>query len=343
MSRAEETRLARRVTMREIAERVGVSTNTVSKALSNKPDVSQATREVIQRAAAELGYDYSATARAGGSYDSGIVGLVTSDNANPFFAQAVKGVEWTLQSAGFTLLLCNTNEEYVREKNVINMLVERGVDGMILTPTQIRHDDIRSLQDAKVPLVLLGRHFLNVGVPSVISDDSGGAFYAVDHLLRLGHRRVLFLNAPEYISSAAERLQGYREAFRSQGIDVDDSVVRTCRPTKEAAYNEMKSILLEGIEFTAVFAFSDLMMLGVIQLFQERDIRVPDDVSLVGFDDIDFVSLLSPSLTTVTQDRFGLGARSAECLLRLMRGESPEEPEIVLPTHLTVRGSTARA
>jgi len=175
-----------------------------------------------------------------------------------------------------------------------------------------------------------------------VADDKQGAFKAVEHLIRLGHTRILYLNAPGYISSARERLEGYREAFAKNGIEFDESLVRVCDPSMEAAYNEIKSIMLEKVEFTAIFSFNDLMMLGVIKMFQEVGIRVPDDCSLVGFDDIDFVSLLTPALTTVFNDKYKLGAKSASMLLSLIRGEKLPSDTLVIPTHLIIRGSTKK-
>ena len=329
--------------MRDIAERVGVSVNSVSKALSNKPDISPLTKESILRVAAEIGYDLTNQGRRNVGHLTGIIGLVTSDNANPFFAQIVKGAEWTAQQFGYTMMIFNTDEKYSRERKAIDILIDRKVDGIILTPSQSQSEDLNFLMSNDKPFVLLGRHFSQYEIPSVVSDDEQGAYLAVDHLVRLGHRRILFLNAPEYISSAQERLAGYTRALENAGIEVQPDLVRSCHPTKLGAHNEIQAVLLEEIEFSAVFTFSDLMMLGVVELFQERSIRIPEEYSLVGFDDIDFVSLLTPPLTTVSQDKFNLGAQSAELLLSLIHNERVQVGERVLPTRLIVRGSTRKA
>lgn len=328
--------------MRDIADKVGVSVNSVSKALNNRPDIGQATKETIIRTADELGYDYSHMNRRTDSCAGALIGLITSDNANPFFAKIVKGVQITLRKAGFNMMLFNTEEDYSQERAAVELLADQGAQGIILTPSQIQDEDISFLLSKKIPFVLLGRHFSRHKVPGVISDDAKGAYAAVSHLLRLGHRRILFLNAHEYISSAEERLDGYKQALREAGVEFDPALVRTCRPDQSGAYNEIKSVLLEELDFTGLFTFSDIMMLGVITLFQERSIPIPERYSLVGFDDIDFVSLLNPPLTTVAQDCLHLGIESAELLLKLMRGENPDVIEKVLPTHLVVRGSTRR-
>lgn len=328
--------------MRDVAEKVGVSVNSVSKALSDKPDISPRTRAAIIEAADRLGYEYRIAGRRKEGTQSRVVGLITSDNANPFFAPIVKGVQTTLRQAGYAMMLFNTEEDYAQERAAVELLVDQGAEGIILTPAQAKDEDIAYLESKGVPFVLLGRHFSTHPVPSILSDDRQGAYDAVAHLARLGHRRILFLNAPDYISSAHERREGYQRALEDAGAELDPTLIRQCPPTGQNAYNEMSAVLLEELDFTALFAFSDLMALGIVKLFQERSIRIPEDYSLVGFDDIDFVSLLSPPLTTVCQDRHNLGVQSAELLLRQLRGEPVEIVEKVLPTRLVVRASARR-
>lgn len=336
-------RTGKNATMKDIADNVGVSVNTVSRALSNRSDISRKTRDLILETARKLGYEYESGMRAvGRKSNTRTVGLIITDNANPFFAQVVKGVQNTLWQNKYTLILCNTNEDYARERGAIEMLLEREVDGIILTPTQSHDQDIPILQSAGIPFVLLGRHFSTYKIPNVLGDDKQGAYKAVDHLIRLGHSRILFINAPKYISSAQERLEGYTESFADNGLEPDPSLLRICEPNMEAAYNEIKSILLEELKFTAVFTFSDLMMLGVVKMFQEVGVRVPEDCSLVGYDDINFVSLLTPPLTTVFQDKYKMGVESANMLLNIIHRDQPLHDTLIIPTNLIVRGSTRK-
>ena len=336
------TRKLRKVTMKDIAGALGVSINTVSKALGNKPDISQGTKDLVYKAARELGYEYEIVPRSWHSHRTNVVGLIISDNSNPFFAKVVKSVEGTLHNNGYALILCNTDEDYAREKSIIALLVERKIDGIILTPTQSNDEDIAFLLSKKTPFVLLGRHFSSYKVPCILADDRGGAYEAINHLARLGHRRILFINAPSYISSASERLEGYRAAFKDNGIEVDESLIRSCDPKMENAYNEMKGIMLEELDFSAVFTFSDQMMLGVVRVFHEKGIRVPQDCSLVGFDDIDFASIMTPPLTTIVQDTHRLGSECASMLLKMINGQEIAETTKVIPTKAIIRGSTQK-
>jgi LacI family transcriptional regulator len=333
----------KKASMKGIADSVGVSVNTVSQALSNKSGVNKKTRDLILETAEKMGYEYeNGTRSAANGSKTGTVGLIITDNANPFFAHVVRGVQNTLWQHKYSLILCNTNEEYSRERGAIETLLEKEVDGIILTPTQAQDQDILNLVSTKVPFVVMGRRFANFKIPNVLFDDRQGAYKAIDHLIRLGHSRILFINAPKYISSAEERYEGYLASFADNGIKPDASLVRICEPSMEAAYNEMKSILLEKLDFSAVFTFSDLMMLGVVKMFQEMGIRVPEDYSLVGFDDIDFVSLLTPALTTVCSDKYKLGVKSANMLLSIIHGDQLLEDTVIIPTKLIIRGSTRK-
>jgi LacI family transcriptional regulator len=331
-----------KVTMKEIASHVGVSINTVSRALTDKSDINIKTKDLIRNTAIELGYHYKARESEKYKTTNKIIGLVVADNANPFFAQVAKAIQETLWRNKYTLILCNTNEEYIREQEAIELLIDRKVDGIIITPTQSQDKDIPLLQSSGIPFVLLGRHFSSPTVPNVISDDATGAYDAINHLIRLGHSKILFINAPEYNSSARERLEGMLRAFRDNGIEHNKSLIRICFPKMELAYNEMKSILLEKLEFTAVFTYNDLMMLGVVKMFQETGISVPEDISLMGFDDIDFVSLLTPALTTVSIDKYNIGVESANMLLRIIHGEKVIDNTKLVPSTLIVRNSTRK-
>jgi len=331
------------VTLNDIAHRAGVSTATVSRALNGRVEISRETIIRVKSIAADLGYIPKRTGRARQARRSKTIGLVIADSSNPLFSKIVKGAQDMTCQHGFDLILSNTDESYDRERHSIAALIDSGVDGLLLTPAQSKRDDITSLIRNGLPFVLVGRHFPGMEVDSVVADDEGGALAATDHLIRLGHQRILFINAPQYVSSAEERLQGYHMAFEKNGIDAPPpELLRTCSPRLDSAYNLMKSVIVEQIQFTAVFAFCDLMMLGVFQALREAGRSIPEDLSLVGFDDIEFVSLLDPPLTTVHMPKYSLGRESARILLSRL-GRKTEPSQHVLPTELIVRGSTARA
>jgi LacI family transcriptional regulator len=171
----------------------------------------------------------------------------------------------------------------------------------------------------------------------VYADDLHGAFVATEHLIRLGHREILLFNAPEYISSAAERHAGYQKAFENNDVSLKPEFVRPCAPRMESAYNLMKGIIAEGVRFSALFTFNDLMAVGAIKALKEAGIRIPADVSIVGFDDIEWVSLIDPPLTTVHIPQYRLGQESARMLFNLFNSKEPQN--LILPTELIIRKS----
>jgi LacI family transcriptional regulator len=189
----------KKVTMEHIANIAGVSTNTVSRALSGKPDISTYTREKIKKIALDIGYSFQSKPEDNNKQQqkTHIVGMVIADNTNPVFSKVVKGAEDVLSQSGYQLILCNTDENYRKEKNAIQLLIERDVDGILITPTQLHQKDILIMEKNSIPFVLMGRHFPDEKMSSVVADDRQGAFNAANHLLRLGHRRILFINAPE--------------------------------------------------------------------------------------------------------------------------------------------------
>ena len=264
--------------MKDIAEKLGVSTNTVSRAFNNKLDISIEMRKKILDIAQSMGYQYNKVDLSTHAKQTRVIGLAVADNSNPFFSKVVKGIENTLRQNGFTLILVNTDENYLLENDIIDVLIDRKVNGILLTPTQSDKNDILRLKGLGMPFVLIGRHFSDLKTDYVISDDRNGAFAAIDHLVRLGHRDILFINAPDYISSAAEREEGYKEVFEKNGLEYNPDLIKVCAPKMDSASNIIKKVQSEGLEFTAIFTFSDLMMLGVFKVLKSKGFKMPEDI-----------------------------------------------------------------
>lgn len=334
----------KRVRLKDIAESLDLSINTVSRALRGKPDVNESTRTAILMEAKRAGYDIPEfiESKTNQEHLAKAVGVVLPDTRNPFFSGIIQGVQQMLSPQNIMTLVCNTHEQYSMEVKTIDWLINSSnVAGIILCANQAESEDIFRLKDSGIPFVLIGRIFSGFDADCVISDDFRGAYDAVNHLIRLGHKRILFMNTNEYVYSAEERYRGYIKAHEDNDLEVDKTIMRICEPTMESAYNSMKSIFLEGIGFSAVFAFSDIMVYGVLRAIKERDYHVPRDISIVGFDNILFSSMLSPPLTTVNQQKMKMGINAATILLEKLKG-ALEPRKIVLPTELIIRESTAR-
>jgi len=330
------------ITLNEIARLVGLSTSTVSRALNNKPDVHPQTREKVIRMAEKLGYTPNSIAQSLRYKKTKTIGVIIADISNPFFAAVVGGIEDEARKKSYNIILCSSNEEYEREEKAIMVLLRQRVDGLLITPTQRESKDILHIKSLTIPFVLIGRHFSSIKTNYVITDDVLGGFLATDHLLERGHRKILFINAPLHISSAKERLEGYKKALLKHGVEFDGKLVKIAPNVKMIdAYKITKKILSQKLDFTAVFTFSDFLALGVIKALYENGLKVPRDIAIVGYDDIEFSSALEVPLTTVRQPKYELGKKATNILIeKILKSNSNRVYKMMLKPELIIRNSS---
>jgi LacI family transcriptional regulator len=333
-------------TIADVARAAGVSVTTVSHALSGKRPVGAATAEAVRRSVEELGYSPNRAARSLRLGVAGSIGLLVPDIANPWFAALARGVEDVAAEAGTGVLLCNTDFSTGRELGYLETLRAGGADGVLYVAGEPPGPDLLRALGREMPLVAVDEALPGSGAAEVVSDNRGGGRLAGDHLLALGHRRVLVVDGPRRLASAQERRRGLLEAFAG----VPEAVVRThpgdyLATGGETAVREALAASPGGRPwFTAIFAANDLMAIGAIAALRDHGLSVPGEVSVVGFDDSTLASLVSPALTTVRQDARRLGALAAERLLAAIADpEAPAAPRTTLPTGLVVRGSTAQS
>jgi len=328
------------VTLRDIAKEAGVSTTTISRALNNKPDVSSKTKDKIIKIAKNLGYTPNLLAKSLRSKKSKTIGVVLADISNPFFSAVAKGVENAARKKSYSIILCNTDEEYEKEEEALQVLVEKRVDGLLITPVQKEYKDILRIKEQKIPLVLVGRHFDTIGTNSVVSDDSLGGFLATEYLIKKGHRKILYISGPLHISSASERLNGYKEALKKYKISFKKKLVRGYTAKMDEAYMLMEKLLKEKLDFTAIFTFSDFLAFGIMRALHEEKLKIPDDVAVVGYDDIEFSSILEIPLTTVHMPKYRLGMEGTNMLIDEIEGKNSGKPQkLVIKPELIVRES----
>jgi len=332
------------VTLRDIAEKAGVSVITVSRAMNNKPDVTPETRQRILTIATELNYTPNAHARALVGGKSNIIGLVVADNANPFYARMIRGIEEASTANGFSVILSNTNEDPDREASAIQVLREKRVDGLLITSVQCGKVLLEPLLQDKTPFVLLNRYVDGLVADCVLNDNFMGAYLATAHLCSLGHRRIMHVTGPDNISSVRERMKGYRKALDEYQIDFDSQMVLHTNLRLDDGYQKVLHYFQTAKHLpTAVFAYSDLLAFGVLKALRELGISVPGQVALVGYDDIDFAQVIEPALTTVSQPAFEIGFKGTEILLEKINNPSNDAPparQVVFPPQLIIRASS---
>lgn len=333
-----------KITIKQVAAASGVAPSTVSNALTGKGYVAPATRSRVIETAASLGYRASSLARSLRLQQTWSVGLLLADVSNPFFPAVVRGIEDVLWGKQYNLVLCNTDYRKDKEAAYLRHLLDKRLDGLILASTASDSDDVLRLQAERVPFVMLNRRHVSAKTPYVGMDNEGGVGMAMEHLLALGHRRIGFIKGRTDSSAAEERYQGYCKALRQAGIPFDEALVAHGDYTIESGHAAAVGLMGRPRLPTAIVSANDFMAFGAMALFKERGLRVPEEMSVIGFDDI-FVSALPwIELTTVRPQSWQLGASAAELLLDLIGGqETSLAREMILPNELILRSTTARA
>jgi len=325
------------ITLKMVAERAEVSVNTASRAINNKPDINEETKKKVLKVAQELGYIRNAAAVALRTKKTGTIGVVIADNRNPFYAEVLNGIEEAAREKNYHIILANTQRDYQKEEEAINLLLAKRVDGLLITPVQDRDDDIKNLIDANIPFIIVGRDFENIEVDAVYNDEIKGGFLATEYLIKKGYKRIALIDGFLYKSPAKGRLEGHKRALNKYRISLDDSLISVGDINIEDGYERTKQMLEKNLNFTAIFVYNDMMAFGAMQAIKEKGLRIPEDIGLVGYDDIPFSSLISPSLTTIRLKKQELGAESVKLLLSRINGNRKKTKKIMLDVELQIR------
>lgn len=329
-------------TIRDVARVAGVSTMTVSRVINKSGYTSLETRERVQRAIAELGYVPNAVARHFRSKQTMTIALVLSDITNPFFTTIARGVEDVAGPRGFAVMFCNTDESETEETGYLRMLIQRQVDGVLLVPASSSVEPLRLLRAHKVPVVVIDRRVPSRGVDQVRCDSEEGAYTLARHLLDLGHRRIAMLTGRRNISTAVDRVAGYQRALTEAGVVVDPELVRYGGFGLAGGYLMAQEVLASSSRPTALLTANNFIAFGALRALREAGLHVPDDMSLVCFDDLPEEWLIDPFLTVVDQPAYEMGRQAAELLFeRLDAGVHAAARSIIMPGKFIVRRSTA--
>lgn len=328
----------RRNTIAEVAERAGVSPTTVSHVLSGNRPVASETQIRVQLAIDELGFRPSGLARSLRLQRSDTIALIVPDIANPFYPAFARGIDAALDGRYLTFV-CSTDARRDTELRFIDDLRDRQVDGMVIASFALVAADLAPLLEAGVPLVALGSRLEDPRLDVVTTDDEHGAYLATEHLIARGHRRIGLISGPE--GGGDLRHAGYRRALEAAGRPHRPELVVSGRWVRAGGAEAMRRLLDLGEPPTAVFAANDLMAIGAMDTIHERGARVPDDVALVGYDDIEAAALVSPALTTVVNPADEAGQEAGRLLLDRMTGRHEAEGRVVrLRSRLVVRDSS---
>jgi LacI family transcriptional regulator len=332
------------VTIRDVARVANVHPGTVSRALNaeTREMVNEETAERVLRAAEELGYRPNPIARGLKTNRSYTIGVLIPDITNPLFPPILRGIEDRLGDAGYTSLIVNTDNDPQRERNHIGAMHSRQVDGFISATARLDRELLAEAAAAGTPLVLVNRSLEDGSAPAVTVDDARGIRLAVDHIAGLGHKRIGHVAGPQNLSTGHRRYLGFLEAMNDAGLSVQDDDVRFSKSFTEDEGARLSAELLDaGGDLTAIVAGNDLLALGCYDALEERGLRCPEDVSIVGFNDMPFVDRLHPPLTTVRVPQREIGTAAADLMLQQLADDADGTSEILLEPTLVVRGSTA--
>lgn len=337
----------RAVSIQDIALAAGVSHSTVSRALHNNPLISPEVRQRIHELADEMGYTPNAVAQSLKGTRTNTVGLVVTSISDPFVARVMRGVEDVAQAANISLFLSAAYNDPEREMEVIETFHRRRVDGVISASAQICGDYLARLVQINMPSVLINQQAESDSerFHSVDADDYSGACQAVEHLLALGHRKIGYIGVSNRQQSNRRRLAGYRSTLAAAGIACDPAWVQIVPPPADFNASDvvdgqahLTALLPRGI--TAVFCYNDMIAVGALLACRALGIAVPEQLSVVGYDDVEIAGYVTPPLTTIHQPKLRLGELAMKMLLDILDGRPVESQR--LPTSLVVRGSTAR-
>lgn len=327
--------------MRDVAHLAGVSVQTVSAVINDKPGITSGTAERVRHAIQSLNYRPFSVARSLRTRQTRTIALIVSDIANPSLATMASAAEEYARSTGYTLMLYNTHDDIQRERSYIQSAIQHWIAGVLIVPAEDNSDCLRTLQAANIPFVTIDRRLEGCNQPSVILDHYGAGRVAAEHLIGLGHRCVGHIAGPLSLRLARERLAGFYDTAAKYGLRTDMCYTVEGSWNCESGYQAMRKMLACRPLPTGIFSANDRMGMGAMRAIFEARLRVPDDISVIGLDDIEVAAYQIPPLTTIRQPFAELATRAVRLLLDMLEGKQPEQAQVVIEPSLVLRCSTA--
>ena len=325
----------------DVAKAAGVSIATVSRVLNNPETVNADTQQRVQQAIKSLNFRPSRVAQRlrskGGN--SKIIGLVLPDIQNPFYVEVIRGIEEVMYEHGYAAIMCNFAQDEKRERLYLDILKSESIDGMIVAPVHGRDQKVAHLVQSGLPIVCIDRGLTGVEADVVLVDNQQGAYDAVSHLIKLGHRRIAYISGLPQIPTSKARLAGYEMAFREQGLVVDEELIKYGDSKHESGMKLTEELLALPTPPTALFTGNNLITLGALETIHRQGLKIPEEIALVGFDDMYWSISLNPPLTAVRQPGFEMGKRAAELLFQRIKDPSRPTAKVVFDAKLQIRSS----
>jgi len=330
------------VTIKDIAEEADVSVTTVSRVLNDKPDVSPNTRKNVLEKINELGYKPNSIARGLALQKTNTLGLIIPDISNPFFPDIARGVEDMANQKGYSVIFCNTDNEQKKEKEAIDLMKEKQVDGILLSLSTTNEKELKNLRKLEYPIVQIDRKIPNINYPSITIDNVKSAYTATKYLIKNGHKKIAHITGDLETITGSQRLKGFKKAIFEKNLNLNKSYIKNGDYSKKSGYQNMLALLKSNNPPTAVFIANDLMAVGAYQAVFKLNLSIPKDISIIGHDDIDVTKLVNPTLTTMSQPKYQLGNEAVQLLINEIESNKLSNEEIILNTNLINRNSIRR-
>ncbi len=327
--------------MKQVAERARVSTTTVSHVINNTRVVSEDARERVLAVIQELRYIPSAVARSLKNDRTHTLGMMIPNNSNPYFAEIIQSLEDACFELGYNIILCNSYDDPKKQAAYIRVLMEKRIDGLILVSSGSDEELTRLLADEGIPKVLVDRELDGVSADFIEADHEDGGYQATQYLISLGHRHIACVAGPQNILASAARIKGYQRALREAGLNFNPDYLIYADFTSLGGFNAFQHLLALPARPSAIFASNDLMAIGGICAANQVGIRIPDDLSVLGYDDIALASFSTPPLTTIAQPKQAIGRLTAEVLIDRIKHPDVSLRRELIKSKLVVRASTA--
>jgi LacI family transcriptional regulator len=326
-------------TIKQVAAHAGVSSATVSHVINGTRYVSEPVQEQVRKSMNDLGYRPNALARSLRSGYTHTVGLILPDSANPYFAEVGHSIENAAFEAGYSVILCNTENDFEKESFYMDVLTKKQVDGVIFVTTGEGSDSLKNLAEIGTPTVVMDRDFPGLELDVVLADSFQGGYLATQHLISLGHKRIGCIAGPSSINPSFRRVIGYKQALQAANLDVEPELIMNGDFHPKSGWDVARAMLSQPDAPTAIFACNDLMAIGALRAAVELGLQVPDDLALVGYDDIELASYTNPSLTTIKQPKVEMGLAALNFLLGRIKNKQSAPQRALLPVSLVIRGS----
>ncbi|MGI2296259.1 LacI family DNA-binding transcriptional regulator [Paenibacillus sp. GXUN7292] len=327
-------------TIYNVAQKAGVSIATVSKVLNHTGRISDETRRRVTAIMDEMGYQPSVVASALTGKNTFTIGMLIPDIANPFFAEIARSAEDRAHELGYNLVICSTDNEWEKEAEYIALLQQKSVDGIVLATGAWNDKRLKDMLEARMPIALIARDMPTLAVDTVLVDDFMGGYQAASHLLASGHRRIAVIAEDLKVMSSSERVRGYRLAIEEYELIYDEQLIRISDFTIDGGKREAGALLDQPHPPTAIFACNDLLAIGAVQAARERGVIIPDQLSVIGFDNTILATIVDPPLTTIAQPIREMGSKVIELLVHQISGEKLNKQRVILLPELVVRRTT---